>query len=265
MADEARQQEVERLGALVDHLNGALSGVTPYKLAVVDPARIEHVEKNAHYMSKAVYDRLVENVKTDGNLSTLPFCWRRPDGTFVALSGNHRRDAAVEAGIPLILVLYTDQQLSRAAQVSIQLSHNAIVGQDNSHILAELWREIDRLEWKVYSGLDDKLIESMDKVSVVRINEAPLRFEEMRLLFVQPEIERIKEVLERLGNAAKPRLAARYEDFDRFFETLLSYKEASGIVNTATAVGAMMDIVEAWMAEHADAERNEGEHEPQDG
>ena len=112
---------------------------------------------------------------------------------------------------------------------------------------------------KVYSGLDDKLLETMDAVKVTRINEAALRFDELTILFLPMEIERIKDVLERLGAKEKPRLATRYEDFDRFFEMLLTYKEAAGIINTGTALMAMIEIIEAWIAEHNASKRDEQE------
>lgn len=187
--------EQERLEAILSELNGALGDVTPYKLAVVNPRDVQHVDKNAHYMPTKVYRQLVDNVKKDGNLSSLPFCWRKTDGTFVALSGNHRIDAARDAGVPLLLVLYTDAKLTRAQQVGIQLSHNAIFGQDNPQVLRELWTEIDDLTFKVYSGLDELMLDAMEKANVIRITEAPLRFEELTLLFIPSEIDRIEETV----------------------------------------------------------------------
>lgn len=249
MADETR------LADLVEQLNAALGDVTPYRIAVVAPGEILPVDKNAHYMSKRVYDQLVANVRKDKNLSSLPFCWKRADGKLVALSGNHRVMAAKDAGIPLVLALYTDAQLSASQQRAIQLSHNALVGQDNPTTLRELWQEIADLDMKVYSGLDDKFLETMDAVKVARINEAALRLEELTILFLPSEIERIKDLLDRLGAASRPRLAARLEDFDRFFDALLSYKEAAGIVNTGTALLAMTEIIEAWLAEHNASEQ----------
>ena len=131
MADETR------LSDLVEQLNGALGDVTPYRLAVVNPGDVLPIDKNARYMSKRTYDQLVANVSNDKNLSSIPFCWKGPEGQFVALSGNHRVMAAKDAGIPLILVLYTDAKLSKAKQRAIQLSHNALVGQDNPATLRE--------------------------------------------------------------------------------------------------------------------------------
>jgi len=149
MADETR------LADLVEQLNAALSDVTPYRIAVVEPGMILPIDKNAHYMSKRVYDQLVANVRRDKNLSSLPFCWKRSDGQLIALSGNHRVQAARDAGVPLVLTLYTDAQLNKAEQRAIQLSHNALVGQDNPTTLRELWQEIDDLDMKIYTGLDE--------------------------------------------------------------------------------------------------------------
>jgi hypothetical protein len=128
------------------------------------------------------------------------------------------------------------------------------VGLDSPVTLRELWTEIDDLSWKIYSGLDEELLETMEAVQVIRIAEESLRFEELTLLFLTPEMDRIEATLQRLGATTKRRLAARYEDFDSFFETLLEFKEATGIVNTATAMGAMIEIVEQWLADQAAAE-----------
>jgi hypothetical protein len=252
MADQAR------LETLVEQLNEALGGVTPYKLAVVEPGAVQPIDKNAHYMPKRVYDQLMSNVQADGNLSSLPFCWRNDKGQFVALSGNHRVKVAAEAGVPLILTLYTDADLSQAQRRAIQLSHNALVGLDNPVTLRELWTEIDDLSWKIYSGLDEELLETMEAAQVIRIAEESLRFEELTLLFLTPEMDRIEATLQRLGAVTKRRLAARYEDFDSFFAMLLDFKEATGIVNSATAMGAMIEIVEQWLADQEIVE-TEGE------
>lgn len=196
MAEQARLDEA------VVQLNALLGDVTPYKLAVVAPGDVQHVAKNARYMPSAMYRQLVDNIKRDGNLASLPFCWRKADGVFVVLSGNHRVDAARDAGISSILVLYTDAQLSKSQAVSIQLSHNALAGADVPTVLLELWQEIDSLQDKSYAGLDEALLDNLAKASVVRIDRAGLEFEEMSLLFLSSEIERIKETLKRLGGGA---------------------------------------------------------------
>jgi hypothetical protein len=245
MAEQVREQ-AQLEGALAQ-LNGALDGVTPYRLALVSPADVAHVQKNAHYMPTKLYKRLVENVKHDGNLSSLPFCWRDSEGKLVALSGNHRVDAARDAGIDNILVLYTDATLSRSEQIAVQLAHNAIVGADNKQTLRELWEEILELEFKQYTGLDETTLETVDAGSLEKLRAQQLPLEMVQLLFLPEEVERLQAVVDglgRLGGGEALRYAARLADFDRFFEALLKVKEVEGIVNSATAVLRMVEIVE---------------------
>ena len=61
------------------------------------------------------------------------------------------------AGPSEVMVLYSDRELTRAQQVAIHLSHNAVVGQDDLAILRELYDEINDVALREYSGLDDVL------------------------------------------------------------------------------------------------------------
>src|SRR5512144_249386 len=81
-----RRTDKQRIDELCGLLNDALGEVTPYKLAVEDPAQILPIDKNAHFMPKRIYDQMVQNIQRDKNLSSLPFCWKRADGRFVAIS-----------------------------------------------------------------------------------------------------------------------------------------------------------------------------------
>jgi len=257
-------QETQPLHVFVDELNAALGDVTPYKLDVVPPGELVPVEKNAHFMSKKVYDQLVSNISQDRNLSSLPFCWRRPDGQYVVLSGNHRVQAARDAGIERVLILYTDEALSEPERIAVQLSHNSLVGQDNPAVLRELWDRIDLLDLKVYSGLDETMLATMEPVNVAQISEARLRLEYLTLLFLPVEIAQLEEIVKRLDQAARKgaRWACDVATFDPFFERLLDFKEAAGVLNTSTAFRMLLEIVDEWLADHAaesEAERVESE------
>ncbi|MBP8294056.1 MAG: hypothetical protein KAX65_14870 [Caldilineaceae bacterium] len=117
--------------------------------------------------------------------------------------------------------------------------------------MRQLWQEIDRVKWKVYTGLDDGYLATIDKVNVQRINDAGLRFEELRLLFVASEIEHVETIVKRCGTAGKAaRFAAPVEIFDAFFDRLLSFKEARGILNTATAFLVIIDMLGEWLDAH---------------
>ena len=98
--------------------------------------------KNAHYMTDAMFSRLVGNIRKDGCLTTTPLVYEA-GGKLEVLSGNHRVQAAIKAGIEEADVLEIVTPLSREQKVAIQLSHNSINGKDDPNILAELWGELD--------------------------------------------------------------------------------------------------------------------------
>ena len=86
-------------------LNEKLAGLFPYRLELAAPDELGLLEKNARYMKAEQFQNLVENVKKDGNLSSLPLCYREKDGKLRVLSGNHRVMAARQAGVEQVLVL----------------------------------------------------------------------------------------------------------------------------------------------------------------
>ena len=89
MVEEQTRSEVDRLNeGLINH---------PYKLALVNVSELEFLEKNARYMTNEMFRNLVDNIKRDGGLSSVPLCWKHDD-KYRVLSGNHRCRAAIEAG-----------------------------------------------------------------------------------------------------------------------------------------------------------------------
>lgn len=119
-----------------------------FKLAVVDIEELSLLEKNARYMTNEQFSRLVSNIKQDGGLTSVPFCYKEGD-RYKVLSGNHRVMAAKEAGLKQVLIMYTDKEMTKSEQIAVQLSHNAIVGQDDPAILKELWSEINDVDLKI--------------------------------------------------------------------------------------------------------------------
>ena len=86
----------EKIQATVKVLSDRLreTNATPYTLDVADPSAIKLLDKNARYMSHEMFENLVSNIKRDGGLSSLPLCYREPDGSLLVLSGNHRVQAS---------------------------------------------------------------------------------------------------------------------------------------------------------------------------
>jgi len=127
------------------------------RIATVALGQCDLADKNARFMKAEQYRRLVDNIRRDGCLTSVPFAVRQGD-RYTILSGNHRVRAARDAGLTEVLVLYSEREMSHQQQVAIQLSHNAIVGQDDLAILRELYDEINDVALKEYSGLDDVVL-----------------------------------------------------------------------------------------------------------
>ncbi|USK72668.1 ParB/RepB/Spo0J family partition protein [Peribacillus asahii] len=226
----------------LDQLNAKISG--GFKIAIVPVEELEFLEKNARFMKNETFQNLVNNIKRDGGLSQLPFCYYH-DGKYKILSGNHRSKAAIMAGMTEIPVLYTDKELTKDEQIAIQLSHNSISGEDDPIILQELYDEIDDLSLKYYAGLDDKMLEQLDKIQIDGISEAQLDFMSVSFLFLPNEAERMLDVIERAKDGLNSQtIMARYAEYDRLLDAQEKTQTSFNIHNGATSLMLILDIFE---------------------
>lgn len=231
-----------------------------------DPKVLTLLEVNAHFMTKEKFDALVDNVRRDGVLTSVPLVYADPDtGVELVLSGNHRTRAAVEAGLPEIPVLVIDQKLSRQQQVAIQLSHNSIFGEDDPDTLAMLYEELDDVDWRTYSGLDDKVLDLLDDPTAVPFAEANLTYQTVQLVFLPPEKETAEQALfevKKLHGISDMWLAglAQYEPVLAALETV---RGSYSIGNVATALGIILavfenhltDVAEGWVDQEGEPRR----------
>ena len=179
------------------------------------------------------------NLKRDGILTSLPLVRPLRDG-FEVISGNHRVQAAVAAGIIESDVIVVTSELSREQFLGLQLSHNAIVGQDDPSILKSLYEEL-ALEWREYSGLTDDAfkVEDLD-TSVLRVDQ--VFYEELKIAFLPADAAVFTLWLDRMGKKAETALVGLYADFGLIFDTLVAVKNKAGIKNTAAALKLMAEM-----------------------
>lgn len=229
----------------MDGLNEKMASL-PYKLAVVDVSQLEFLDKNARYMTNEMFRNLVSNIKKDGGLSSVPFCWKHGDKSKV-LSGNHRPQAAIEAGLKEILVMYTDKELSQQEQIAIEISHNAIDGKDDLAILKELWDEIDDVGLKYYAGLDDKTLGEMEKAAVSALADVKLDFKTLTFMFLPHELSRMDEAFKHaieLGGIQDTVYINRIDDFKRLLEAQSKVQASYDVKNSATSLMCILDLFE---------------------
>lgn len=216
------------------------------KIIKIDPRELKLLEVNARYMKHEEFNKLVNNVKRDGNLTSVPFCCLDEDGKWLVLSGNHRVQAAIEAGLEQIRVMVTDEKLSKSQRIGIQLSHNSIAGQDDIAILKELYEAIDDFEYKEYCGLDDKTLELMEQIGREGLSAFGFEYQILNIMFLPNEMKEIAKIIKDAKKEVgkNKTMIARYEDYDRFLDSMDEISTAKNIRNTATVFKAMLDMVE---------------------
>ena len=167
-----------------------------FAIGEINVKEITLLKKNARFMKKELFDRLVENVKKDGELSSLPFCYYdREKDTMTVLSGNHRVRSLLANGMESVVIMYNIVSMTEDEKTSLQLSHNAISGEDDTQILRELYESIQDLELKVLSGLDDSFFTDMENKTASLIESLEIPTVEVMLFFTDEVVDKFSEIL----------------------------------------------------------------------
>ena len=225
---------------------------------------------NARYLKHETYQRLVANIARDGALTSVPFACKTPGG-YLVLSGNHRVKAGIDAGIVEADIMVTDQKLPEARRRAIQLSHNAIVGDDDPATLAKLYDGIDDLDWRAYSGLDDRILELLEEIDIRPLTEADLSWRHVQLMFLPEELELALAAWE----SAKPNMVGKHEvwvarvnEFGRLVDALDDAGRSFDVRNVATQLLVMLevfdrhreDLAEGYLEEDGSAQKRRKSH-----
>lgn len=229
-----------------------------------EPLRTEHYQadprsllmlagrQNARYMTAEQINRLAANLKHDGVLTSSILVFRpRPENTqffrpdndrAVVLSGNHRNEASIMAGLPTVPVIEILSPLTDEQATAIQLSHNAIEGQDDASVLLELYERLD-LNEKLYSGVTDDAFK-VEELDLSGMGIGNPTYQEISLLFLPSEAEEFVELVKRLTKTTKRplTLAADLSDFEHLFDSIIRVKESLNVYNSALAFRMMATL-----------------------
>ncbi len=220
----------------------------PLEVIQIDPKDLKLLDKNAQYMDKQEYDNLVNNLKNDKALTSTPLVHKEEDGSLLVLSGNHRTQASIEAGLNEITILLT-KGLTEEHKLALQLSHNSLIGKANTVVLKELYDQLKTLEGKAFSGLSDSMFQEMNK-QLASISGIRLDYKEVVFLFLPEEIEKIDRIMETMEGRRPDQIRlVCLEDYPDFFEKITAIKKTQNIKNNATAFLAMLDMINIEEAE----------------
>lgn len=204
----------------------------------VDPKTLDTLsrERNARFMKAHQFKQLVANIKRDGCLTQLPLVHKG-----VVLSGNHRVKASIEAGLESIEIQellgdYTEDRL-----LAIQLSHNAISGEDDPNTLKDLYEELPYIE-KLYSGITDDMFEA-EPLDLSSLGAGATQYQEIVLTFLPEDADKIAAFVKRIEKDNRRwHFVADLTMFDDLFDTIIAVKRKQNVYNTALALRAMMEL-----------------------
>ncbi len=244
--DEAEQEQIEQLNKTLQPVNAIAYKDKKYHLRFAHISEFAYLEKNARYMTAETFTNLASNIAKDEQLASVPLTCddENKPGKLKVLSGNHRLQAAAKAGLTIFLVFYAPGQLSHEEQVSIQLSHNSLEGKDDPKILRELWAEIEKVELKYYSGLDDKILEELESVELPQFRTPTLDYQSLSFIFLPEDAQRVQKALEEAMKTATSNTLylARLADFQRLLEALTRTEASYDIKAPAIAIMYILDI-----------------------
>ncbi|MDX3100474.1 ParB N-terminal domain-containing protein [Nonomuraea angiospora] len=235
-----------------------------------DPRTLTLLELNARYMRHEQYQQLVANLRRDRALTSTPFVWVNPDtGQSIVLSGNHRVKAAIEAGLEEIIWLQSSDPLPEGQRLALQLSHNAIVGEDDLAILKTLYERIDELDWREYAGIDDATLELLADLDTPSFSEANLSFQTLAIVFLPEDLKAAQDVLkDALAIAASHDAVwvAQLRQYDDAMRALDLASKSFDVTNVATAFGVVLqvftdhaaDLKQGWYDDTTGTHRHHG-------
>lgn len=239
----------------LDAINKTLSEISRkiygdrVELRYLPVASIEPTDRNARFMKESTFSQLVKNLEKDQILESIPLCHQKKNKSVELISGNHRVMAAKSAGIKNVLALVIPHELAISKKRAKQLAHNEIVGEDDKSILRELWKEIDNLNDKIYTGFDSIKIEELESINFGAISTPSINTEVITLYFLPNEIKETRLVMEEIEKfvTSKEIWILAIESYQDAFNLLIKMKKRCNIINNTVAFMKIIDLAKERM------------------
>jgi hypothetical protein len=216
------------------------NGLELWKVA---PSALREQDVNARSMPKAMFERLAQTIARDRRLESLPLAAKTERGLEI-VSGHHRVRAATAASISEMFTLVDVTGLTRSQIAAKQLAHNAIEGQDNEQLLAEIYRQIEDAESKLEAFIDARLDVEMPKVKIEGL-DIEIDFKTVLLIFLPRVKERLDRALEYLRSSGQ-RLDGVYiaadSDYAPLEKAVRRINEEYDVRVVADIIGKMADL-----------------------
>lgn len=225
--------------------------MSKWKQAIVSIDQLEETQVNANKMSDAAFNRLVENIRISGGLSSAIGCYRRAeDGKYVIFSGNHRKKACEQLRILEVPVIYADESdLTKDEIIALQLSHNSLHGDDDKGILARLFAEIQQVDFKEFANITIDEVKPIDTKGVSFSVDS--EHYTVSLIFYRKDYELLQELLGVIGEATNKSdlvvLTDGDQNEDDYWHLVKEVREKYNILSTNTTFAKILELAKKQM------------------
>jgi ParB-like nuclease domain len=220
-------------------------------LETVTIADLKEQDVNAHVMTPATFERLVENIRRTGRLESTPYC-AQPNGTGAVevVSGHHRIRAARKAGLTDVEVLIDRNDLTRSQIIAKQLAHNAIVGTDDQDLVRQLVAQITSVDDLLESGLGEDLLPTPEKFKVTLFApHADYKWKTARFVFLSHQLDQFTDLAKSFQSEDKTLVVGFDAQFEAFIKAVAAFGKERNIVSAATAISVLTELATEQAAE----------------
>lgn len=128
-----------------------------------------------------------------------------------------------------------------------------LVGKDDMQMLKDIYSEMESIEAKEFSGLDDLKFKEVNSINTLSISDADIELTEMKFLFVENVKNNVNTVLNALEDQKldeNSRIVVG--SFEDYIKVLTEVKKKYGIKSVSVAFGKMIEICMKDLSEELD-------------
>jgi hypothetical protein len=258
LGESTKKMNYKEVNESLDQLNPVLFGKgSRLSLAYVNYNDLREQDLNANSMTGDMFNQLVQNIKNNKNLESLPLCATRPGSDQLEIvSGHHRIKAARSAGIEYGLVLlYKD--LTNDEIRAKQLSHNSIAGSSDPQIIAQIFAEITDMANKLEAYIDPAIVGDIpDPVSVSAIDIDPMDGSKVAtFVFLSTQADIFEKLAKKIPANSDMIYLGHKDAFEKFRTAVSRVRGELGVKAMPTAIAHMGEITLAYIEEQEAKEK----------
>lgn len=208
-----------------------------YEIKELNFRDIQETELNAQKMSESDFNRLVENIRRDGCLTSTPLVCVDENGKYTCISGHHRIRAAIKAGISSSNCIVL-KNIDESTRIRLQLSHNDIHGESDKDIVSILANKLMDIDITL---IDISGLEQIKKTSN-EININVPKFQYINICLTDQSRNDLVDMIMSLEKSDAVNWLVTQEQFQDVRD-LLTYAFSHNFKTPGQAFGKFLDII----------------------